>query len=91
MLCGAGGGKLFKKHVAVKKFHNKTREREGSGAVFFVSAVWIWFDTNSLEPLFLIIITGIICCYLIKLMKSLLAPGLEQVFHVLPLGRQDLC
>lgn len=71
-----------------------SQQNQGKGGEwgsFCVSAVWICFNINSLEPLFLIIITGIIYCYLIKFMKSLLAPDLEQVFHVLPLGRQYLC
>lgn len=63
----------------------------GEQGSFCASAVWICSDTSSLEPLFLIIISGIIYCYLIKLMKSLLDPDLEQVFHILPLGRQCLC
>lgn len=58
----------------------------GERGSFCASAVWICSDTSSLEPLFLIIISGIIYCYLIKLMMSLLAPDLEQVFHVLPLA-----
>lgn len=71
-----------------------SQQNQGKGGEwgsFCVSEVWICFDINNLEPLFLIIITGIIYCYLIKLMKSLLAPDLEQVFHILPLGRQYLC
>lgn len=77
--------------MAATKFHDKIREREGSGAVFvyqrFGSVLILIIWNHS----FLIIITGIIRGYLIKLMKSLLAPDLEQVFHVLPFGRQYLC
>lgn len=64
--------------------------KEGEWDNFCVSAVWICFDINNLEPFFLII-TGIVSFYLIKLMESLLAPDLEQVFHILPLGRQNVC
>lgn len=73
-----------------KEVSQQNQGRGGEWDSFFVSAVWICFDINNLEPFFLII-TGIIYCYQIKLMKILLAPDLEQVFHILPLGRQYLC
>lgn len=89
MLCAAGGGKLLNNTWQQRSFTTKSGKGGGVGQFLCIS-IWICFDINNLEQFFLII-TGIISFYLIKLMESLLAPDLEQVFHILLLGRQNLC